>query len=136
MENNLENKSKFFSQYLWQTVLSDPHNPFVQSLYLVPSDIDHRQNLKFSDLSLLLRPLSDITDEEAQNIPRGGEFFNGDHFRRVMDAYSPFFYEKFIGSNVAVYQYLQSQGFALPYLDLSVEDLISYGWLKLTEHTK
>ena len=30
--------------------------------------------------------------------------------------------------------YLRSKGYALPYMDLSVEDLIDYGWVKLKEN--
>ena len=29
--------------------------------------------------------------------------------------------------------YLRSKGYALPYMDLSVEDLVEYGWVKLKE---
>lgn len=32
-----------------------------------------------------------------------------------------------------VYDYLRSKGYALPYLDLSVEELVSYGWVKLKD---
>jgi len=31
------------------------------------------------------------------------------------------------------YQYLQSKGYALPYMGLSVEQLIEYGWIKLKD---
>ena len=30
--------------------------------------------------------------------------------------------------------YLRSKGYALPYIDLSVEDLVEYGWIKLKEN--
>jgi hypothetical protein len=33
--------------------------------------------------------------------------------------------------SVKQYQYLESKGVALDYLDLSIDDLISYGWIKL-----
>ena len=30
--------------------------------------------------------------------------------------------------------YFRSKGYALPYMDLSVEDLVKYGWVKLKEN--
>ena len=30
--------------------------------------------------------------------------------------------------------YLRSKGYALPWMDLSVEDLVKYGWIKLKEN--
>jgi hypothetical protein len=30
--------------------------------------------------------------------------------------------------------YLRSKGYALPWMDLSVEDLVEYGWIKLKEN--
>ena len=40
--------------------------------------------------------------------------------------------------NIEQYEidYLRSKGYALPYMDLSVEDLISYGWIKLKVNGK
>jgi hypothetical protein len=35
------------------------------------------------------------------------------------------------GADVSAYDYLRSKGYALAFHDLSVEDLINYGWIKL-----
>lgn len=35
--------------------------------------------------------------------------------------------------NTKVADYLRSKGYALPYMGISVEDQIKYGWIKLTE---
>jgi len=32
---------------------------------------------------------------------------------------------------IAIVDYLRSKGYALPYMDLSVDDLVNYGWVKL-----
>lgn len=36
-------------------------------------------------------------------------------------------------NHLKVYDYLRSKGYALPYMGLSVEQQIEYGWVKLTE---
>ena len=33
-----------------------------------------------------------------------------------------------------VFDYLRSKGYALPWMDLLVEDLVEYGWVKLKEN--
>ncbi len=40
------------------------------------------------------------------------------------------------GAELNVYQYLQSKGYALPYMNYSVEDLIEKGWIKIKTHSK
>lgn len=70
LSEEIEAKAKLFSQYVYQVVLIDPHNPFVKPLYLVPDDFEFRTNLKFPDYSLQLRSVSDLTDEEAIEVAK------------------------------------------------------------------
>ena len=37
---------------------------------------------------------------------------------------------------IIIVDFLRSKGYAIPYLDLSIKDLISYGWVKLKENNK
>lgn len=39
-----------------------------------------------------------------------------------------------IGKETSDSDYLRSKGYVLPYMDLSVEDLIEYNWVKLKEN--
>lgn len=122
MENNLENKEIFFALYWGQkcAFMRRPHEPE----YLE----------KVSDYSIAwvsyleLKPLSSISDEDASSL-RG--FINkGDflfYLRKCKNQYN------FIDSNLSLgdLDYLRSKGYALPFHNLSVEDLIRYGWIKL-----
>lgn len=157
MENTLENKAKFFAQYWLQEVLC--------------SDIFHYKNKKMngnnipSDHYLELKPLSQISDDDAINVAKlvspmlfEGRGKNGGHYIDKseiwwysvkhdgkilmvdidLDGYV-FEYDevdeyKRPSRSLIGTDYLRSKGYALPYMDLSVEDLIDYGWVKLKEN--
>jgi hypothetical protein len=158
LENTLENKWMFFAQY-WSQEISyvriddaPDRGPFVVDL----SD----WRVRFNDSYLFLKPLTSITDEDAVELVklfRDKRLFS--HVNRTK-IYSEFFFKKseieelsgciinrriykdfsfddFTTQNLApkdflnIYQYLHSKGYALPWMDLSVEDLIEYGWIKI-----
>lgn len=106
-ENTLENKAKFFAQYWGQHVL------YFSSDFLRKIDnltLDSVENDDF----LELKPISKISDEEAINLGYG----NVSHLKSNLDR------------NI---DQLRNLGFAVPWMDLEVEDLIDYGWIKLKE---
>ena len=148
-ENTLENKRKFFAQYWGQRnllhviddddihlLLNDEMANDVKNwlLYLIPlsqiSDEDVIQgimityNKTYDDLGEILEvkhynTFSSITTTSAgQNFKTHRSFhhWNGD---------------RKIGSKEC--DYFRSKGYALPWMDLSVEDLVEYGWIKLKE---
>ena len=158
MENTLENKAKFFAQYFSQHVL------YFSSDFLRKIDnltLDSVEN----DDYLELKPLSQISDEDAINVAKlvspmlfEGRGKNGGHY---IDKSEIWWYSvKHDGKTLMVdidldgyvFEYdevdeyerpsrsligtdfLRSKGYALPYMDLSVEDLIDYGWVKLKEN--
>lgn len=105
MENTKENKAKFFAQYYGQEVLKNR-----TSIYR----LNHSWNWQHNSFYLILKPLSSITDEHKDKSISLGET----HLRNF---------------NQKQVDYLRSKGYALPFHDLSVDDLINYNWIKLTK---
>ena len=106
-ENTLENKAKFFAQYWGQHVL------YFTSDFLRKIDnltLDSVENDDF----LELKPISKISDEEVINLGYGNILHLKSNLDRNIDQ-------------------LRNLGFAVPWMDLEIEDLIDYGWIKLKE---
>lgn len=131
MENTLENKEKFFAQYWGQRILR-------YSFWR--EDVESR-DCKFEEAVknhyILLKPLSSITDEDAVEVAK---IFNQ---HKIKAHYSDDSLKAYLIKEgkqfafrcehyVVIYQYLQSKGYALPFMGLSVEQLVEYGWVKLT----
>ncbi|MCE4064321.1 hypothetical protein LXM63_04390 [Chryseobacterium gleum] len=134
MENTLENKAKFFAQYWGQRVCKETLN---DKYYLVKPSIYPDADFELEYLEL--KPLSLITDEELVKIAKFYEptahnvkleddqilfdFIYGDQSAsgaiEISDGYCQ--------------DWLRSNGFATEWMGLSVEDLVSFGWIKLKE---
>lgn len=130
MENNLENKTMFFAQYWGQRVFVGHVLEEVNSSYIDP----------MYDTSILeLKPLEDITDDDLMTIAKYYEpttykvKSNSDEI--VFDyMYGDNFSSAAIGYDYGyALDYLRSKGYALPWMGLSVEKQIQYGWVKLKE---
>lgn len=144
MQNKIENKAKFFGLYWGQAILRMPEETILF--------ISNQNNLSYEEFLedgwLELTHLSQIRDEDAIEVIR---FFtpdiNPDYVKQAdkeefeqfflilsgdlleecaSNNYSPLVYQK-------TYDYLRSKGYALPYMGLSVEKLIEFGWVKLKE---
>jgi len=152
MENTIENKARLFAQYWGQSVWSHLENDEDLTDYTVNQDICISHDMD----CLLLKPLSSINDEDAVKVAKilhpnvkewqkpykqmkdiwidsddeseayvvfteelfetsGGEFITYDNFLKVMFAID----------------YLRSKRYALPFMNLSVEKQLEYGWIKL-----
>jgi len=136
METTLKTKAKLFAQYLFQKV-------FYHDEY--GTEVAHLDTIHLSDrliqpgYKLLLKPLSSITDEDAKECANI-LIDNADSIRDKDEARIHYWHglklaiadnsNTFI-SNVEIYQYLQSKGYALPYNGLSIEKLIELDWIKL-----
>lgn len=146
MENTLENKAKFFAQYLGQKVYNRIGwpgiivNGFVDKLEeqfkLYQSDNFKEKTKTFLELT----PLSKITDEDAIDVakilyPYSDALHTTDKGR---DLIAPMFGKGTFLLNppyiIQTYDYLRSNGYALPWMGLSVEQLIEYGWVKLSDN--
>lgn len=148
-ENTLENKRKFFAQYWGQKILL--HVIDVDDiLLLLNNEIDN----DVKNWLLYLTPLSQITDEDAiqgimftynKTYEDLGEILEVKHYNTFSSIKTTRAGENFktsrsihhwngdrkIGSKEC--DYFRSKGYALPWMDLSVEDLVEYGWVKLKE---
>ena len=148
MENTLENKAKFFALYWGQMVLSDG------------IEIGGCVGDCEPDMFLELKPLSSITDEDAIEVakilrphsfemhPRGWKVNRTENEIEITHRQSIFEFDidysgslgvdsdagwSYLGNaeQLFAYDYLRSKGYALPYMGLSVEKLVEYGWVKL-----
>lgn len=146
MENNLENKARFFAQYWGQKIVYDEFMRRVDIL-CVDVALGNSQNSIFQDYSLTLKPLSSITDEDAIGVAKFEfDFFNcldidvkavrdlskvsvvllrDNTFLAKIQVNNPY------KLNVNEIDYLRSKGYATPYMGLSVETMVEYGWIKL-----
>jgi len=86
-------------------------------------------NLKHPDFFLQLKPISKITDEDAEHIMQTEAFIDG----FLSDDFLEFLIDLKKGrcNKFEVVDYLRSKGYALPFMEYSVDDLISFGWVQL-----
>ena len=115
-------KSRFFAQY-WGT----------KTLYVGgvgKVEVGKRGwNLNHPDFFLQLKPLSKITDKDAEYIMQLEGFIDGflsDDFLNFLNDLKKGHCNKF-----EVIDYLRSKGYALPFMEYSIDDLISFGWVQL-----
>lgn len=121
-ENTLENKAKYFAQYWGQKVLKQD-----EILHVMPSYLSFE--LVRSHFLELKAP-SSITDEDANSITIYGIYAKENKGFNSFGFDTPQGFVFYAQSSV---DYLRSKGYALPFMGLSVEKLIEYGWLKLKE---
>lgn len=134
MENNLENKSKFFALYwgfkcLRNELLNDN----------IPAHKVDTSNCKgLPQQYLELKPLSQISDEDKIHICSLLGIANykdaygfEDLFVSVNNNIQSYLSDDSIDFTLECYDYLRSRGYALPWMGLSVEQLVEYGWVKL-----
>jgi len=124
-EINLENKAKFFAQH-WSQELLYWHGKVT---YIYNLAVGRR----LEDSSLLLAQLHYITDEDRVYLSElrqsemllSAEAIKGwFELKDNMFLLEPDFF-------LMAFQYLQSKGYALPWMGLSVEEMVVAGWVKL-----
>lgn len=120
MENNRENKAKFFALYYGQRLKIYPITVSILKWEVTSQTIDNCHNL-----TLGLTALSSISDDDHTAIM----------FMRYgsVQPYKSFRKDKmFVGHfNQQQIDYLRSKGYAVPFMDLSVEQQLEYGWITL-----
>ena len=131
IENTLENKARFYGNHIGCEIYRGSMSKNSVLTFSSFSGV-----IRITDMPLHLAPLSLITDEDALNICRlVNSHFSDDSIaivmgRRVVQndsvALTP-------NEWLRVHDYLRSKGYALPFMGLSVDDLVSYGWVKLKE---
>lgn len=143
MENTLENKARFLSLHVTQRLDDLYYNAIIRGVVQVGISsknwIVKTQHLKIpvNEVCLPLKPLSSITNEDAIEVGRiVFPNLNDTQLILVKDGIVTMFES---GWNVngfkmlQIFDYLRSKGYALPWMGLSVEKQIQYGWVKLKE---
>lgn len=136
-EITIENKARFFAQY-WGQPLIGMSRVDKQYAPIEGYPLDNYKVLE--DCFLELKPLSQITDEDAIEVARlqlSGtkeediklHFDPSDPEFAVCTSYHRNDYYEVVNSQS--YQYLQSKGYALPWMGLSVNEMVKVGWIKL-----
>lgn len=130
-EINNKNKVKFFALYWAQKVFVNPllGDEPVRNTYLFTEDEPEDISYEY----LQLKPLSSISDEDAIELGYStcDDPLNSNY---GMSASGCFFddwtqREEMLMSDS---DYLRSKGYALPWMGLSVEEMVEAGWIKLT----
>jgi len=126
-EINQENKAKFFAQYYGQNIQRAGDDP---------AYFETKPEYTAEDWYLELKSLSAITDEDAiemgviNNWRRGVDFsIDVANYRNM----AKFFDKGELGMNYETVDYLRSKGYALPFMGLSVEEMVQAGWIKLVK---
>lgn len=163
MENTSVNKTKFFSQYMYQRVFAfgcpalngDPDDG--QLFILNATTLT--QNGETSYLGL--KPIKSITNEDIikisekfsyknpkirrnnLNLTIKPENFKSEHIEirfnplkiTINDDFSVLHKPLYTPSRLIqeVIDWLRSEGYAVPYMNLNVQELVEYGWVKLIE---
>lgn len=133
IENTPENKARFFALYWGQEVIR--RKDFVNTLHKVS---EHMQ-LGHNNLYLELIPLSQITDEDAEFVIGSIECqMSQSDINNGCYGMSPsgIFIDSLMGHNsyhlgYREVDYLRFKGYAVKWVNISIEKQIEYGWVKL-----
>jgi|JI7StandDraft_1071085.scaffolds.fasta_scaffold94576_4 hypothetical protein len=142
-------KEAFFAQYFGQQVIvtKGTYSKPTGSIYKIRHDIMEALNLgdlTKVKLAVLLKPLTQITDEDAI------EFFDILWAKDETHRNKPIEFKIDFGKDWALaptserygliptglfhgVDFLRSKGYALPYLGISVDEMCKLGWIKLIE---
>lgn len=131
MKNTLENKARFFAQYWGQKLLTWKEN----NGKLKPVNCGY---INDTGVYLELTAPSQITDEHAIEVAKI-IWLTREHIGHLKEEITDLFSEDVLTLKTPVvylnraYDYLRSKGYALPFMGLSVEKQIEYGWVELKE---
>ena len=137
-QNTLENKARFFAQYWCVKCLK---NELLNQL--IPAQKVDKSNCNGLPQQFLeLKPLSQIGDEDAIHglkliiSSRNSSAFDYCKSQNYSIEQMVNYFNRHLvyDFKLILTDYLRSKGYALPWMDLSVEDLIKYGWVKLKEN--
>jgi hypothetical protein len=121
-------KSRFFGQYIEQIVAKEtkyPNSPTINTTTVFSIN-------DLSNYHLELKPLSKMTDKDAEELLPFVSF-------QFSSKYTDNDIKEEIKKSVLdtemmpseLFDFLRSKGYALPFMNYSVEDLVSFGWVQL-----
>lgn len=143
MENTLENKAKFCALYWGQKVVK------YNDIFEEATHVDFVDFIDMKDKAFLeLKPLSSISDEDFNKLRNVSGYIienkvvniEGNSVTIYFKWTDEDFKDGFGHSESTIYydsfsqletDFLRSKGYALPYMYLSVEELVRRGWIKL-----
>lgn len=136
-----ELKISFFAQHLFCEMIytgpwADDDEPSVSKLtgvsdtgYFIDA-VEHCIEWKDQLDVLSLKILSSISEEDANQVWWMFRQYSEDLKAVSRQAVSDFITSQECRLPVAIYQYLQSKGYALPWMGISVDEQIQSGWIK------
>ena len=123
-------KCRFFAQYWGQKVMKKDIEG-LENFYSEPDGFIRSMKAD-SPLFLELKPLSKITDEDVEELlPLVSFQFSS---RYTDEQIKEEIRKSVIDTEMMpldLTDYLRSKGYALPFMEYSVDDLISFGWVQL-----
>jgi len=137
MENNSENKLRFFYQYGGQKVLK---NEKYQEVSFLNGFFFFNNATYIENYHLELRSIDSITDEECVELSKYifGENFHLMEDYEIVNEYNiwhSFIQNKDFSILTSVFiDFLRSKGFLVPFMNLTTDQILSYGWAKIKEH--
>lgn len=146
-ENNLQNKAAFFAQYLGQKVHWRPE--YVNEVAVLDSiRLDVKYHYIGEEYCLLLSDLSNVCEADMTKAANVIGFKSDEHFIKHFGYDQKTHVKNYLlrivttGSTgyakankyLELIDYLRSRSYAIPWRDLSIQDLIEYGWIKIKDH--
>lgn len=142
MENNNDNKAKFFAQYYGQQVMKvdDLTYPNLNKLRHTVGGLNiyNLQDGRFigDSVYLELKPLESITDEDAIEVSR---ILDAEFDINNLSEYQKTFHVNRGKTHILptrpcrsdVCDYLRSKGYLLPWMGLSTDQILEYGWARI-----
>ena len=128
-------KCRFFAQYfgvrVFQNEANKPHN---LPNYSYPLSL--QKNFTHSLYEYLeLKPLSKATREELLDTYHKMWEFNEDliesDIKLALDWFGNYGTQNYVKFNQQQTDFLRSKGYAIPFMEYSVNDLVSFGWVRL-----
>ena len=120
-------KCRFFVQYWGQNYNLDNGT--------IKWEVNHRAFPLDETATLLLKPLSKITGEDALNAIKIFKVYRKKDGVFITE-HCPIENIKLVFLDIPIWRldvadYLRSKGYALPFMEYSVDDLVSFGWVQL-----
>lgn len=124
MKNTIENKQRFFDAYSGQKIFRYSWNEELYANRCLDQEKLHKYTAE-------LKPLSAISDENAIEVGKiiNNVFINSDIELRDMGTWKVKNEEYLV--NLQIADYLRSRGYLLPFMDLTIEQILEYGWAVL-----
>jgi hypothetical protein len=89
-------------------------------------------NLRHPDFFLELKPLSKLTDKDAIEVSKiWGSKVESKILGNIISIRIGTKGESEVRNSIGVIDFLRSKGYALPFMEYSIEDLVSFGWVRL-----